>query len=445
MNTDILDALKRLWELQQLGPEGLWKEPAFDELRKACAAKYQQGKVTFGLTFALDHALKSLGLAYLSPSSRQSCSFDPTLASSMLEAAFTQKTIRRRYLCPLDLAEQIPPMTFGNARVAVLTATELEVLFDRSRLARHYPNQDLNFDGFSQFHWLIVEEIVATGKDAGDRAVPAFSMMMSRDFGEIDPHKSRFPVAVEKAIFFLLLARWEEWAMMPEVDWRGFRIPWIYQLDDDLFVAPSIPRGPDSLSWEPYIYQDQWGEPEEIQRPVELKLTDAATEFLAGLGDAHWQAFQTALDSELFETPVMHFLVRGFLSDGIDEFMAHLTTVEAALGLQDDHDFNSRRNFPKISATKRVARRLAAALNEAGAADVYDVLFNVRSAFIHGRGGMNIIPTAQRVQARTIASKACAALVDLASQSRLSRDEILDDLLEKGVRLVGTQQPKRSE
>ena len=445
MNTDILDALKRLWELQQLGPEGLWKEPAFDELRKACAAKYQQGKVTFGLTFALDHALKSLGLACLSPSSRQSCSFDPTLASSLLEAAFTQKTIRRRYLCPLDLAEQIPPMTFGNARVAVLTAAELDVLFDRSRLARYYPNQDLNFDGFSQFHWLVVEEIVAAGKDAGDRAVPAFSMMMSRDFGEIDPHKSRFPVAVEKALFFLLLARWEEWAMMPEVDWRGFRIPWIYQLDDDLFVAPSIPRGPDSLSWEPYVYQDQWGEPEEIERPVELRLTDAATEFLAGLGDAHWQAFETALDSELFETPIMHFLVRGFLSDGIDEFMAHLTTVEAALGLQDDHDFNSRRNFPKISATKRVARRLAAALNDAGAADVYDVLFNVRSAFIHGRGGMNKIPTEQRVQARTIASKACAALVDLASQSRLSRDEILDDLLEKGVRLVGSLQPKRSQ
>ncbi|RJX74934.1 hypothetical protein [Pseudomonas sp. LS-2] len=445
MNTDILDALKKLWELQRLGPEGLWKEPVFDELRKACAAKYQQGKVTFGLTFALDHALKSLGLACLSPSSRKSSPFDPFLASSMLEAAFAQKTMRRRYLCPLDLAEQIPPMAFGNARVAVFTAAELDVLFDRSRLARYYPNQDLNFDGFSQFHWLVVEEIVPTGKDAGDRAVPAFTMMMSRDFGEIDPHKSRFPVAVEKALFFLLLARWEEWAMMPEVDWRGFRIPWIYQLDDDLFVAPSIPRGPDSLSWEPYIYQDKWGEPEEIERPVELRLTDAATECLAGLGDAHWQAFHTALDSELFETPIMHFLVRGFLSDGIDEFMAHLTTVEAALGLQHDHDSNSRRNFPKISATKRVGRRLAAALNDAGAADVYDQLFNVRSAFIHGRGGMSKIPTAQRVQARTIASKACAALVDLASHSRLSRDQILDDLLEKGVRLVGMQRPKRSQ
>ncbi|WP_341524036.1 hypothetical protein AABC73_13685 [Pseudomonas sp. G.S.17] len=446
MNRDVLGAINKLWELGQVGSAGLWKEHAFVELRNACAAEYQQGKVTFGLTFALDHALKSLGLPCLSASLSQVKPLDPTQVANRLEAAFSQKTIRRRYLCPLDLAEQIPPMKFGNARVSMFTAVELSVLFDRPRLARYYPTLDPEFDGFSQFNWLVVEEEVVTDKGAGDRAVPAFSMMMNRDLGEIDPHKSRFPLAVETALFFLLLAPWEEWATMPEVDWRGFRIPWIYQLDDDLFVTPSIPRGSDSLSWEPYVYQDQWGESEEIDRPVELRLTDAANEFLAGLGVPHWQAFQTALVSELFETPIMHFLVRGFLSDGIDEFMAHLTTVEAALGLQDDHDFNSRRNFPKISATKRVARRLAAALNDAGAADVYDELFNVRSAFIHGRGGMKKIPTAQRVQARTIASKACAALVDLASQSRLSRDEILDNLLEKGVRLVGTQQqPKRSQ
>ncbi|QEO78863.1 hypothetical protein [Pseudomonas brassicacearum] len=443
MSTDILDAVNKLWALQHLGPGGLWKEPAFDELRKACTAKYQQGKVTFGLTFALDHALKSLGLPCLSSSSRQTNPLDPTQAASMLEAAFTQKMIRRRYLCPLDLAEQIPPISFGNARIAVLTAAELDVLFDRPRLARYYPNLDLNFDGFSQFQWLVVEEIVAIAEGASDRAVPVFSMLMNRDLGEIDPHKSRFPLAVEKALFFLLLAPWEEWAMMTEVDWRGFRIPWIYQLDDDLFVAPSTPRSPDSLSWEPYIYQDQWGEPEETERPVELRLTDAASELLAGLGYTQWQAFQTALDSKLFETPIMHFLVRGFLSDGIDEFMAHLTTVEAALGLQDDHDSSSRRNFTKMGATKRVARRLAAALNDADAAEVYDELFNLRSAFIHGRGGMNKISTSQRVQARRIASKACAALVDLAGQPGFSRHEILDDLLDKGVKLVGMQQPKQ--
>ena len=71
--------------------------------------------------------------------------------------------------------------------------------------------------------------------------------------------------------------------------------------------------------------------------------------------------------------------------------------------------------------------------------------FSTLGALSFGRGGMNKIRTAQRVQARTIASKACAAMVELVSQPGLSRDEILDDLLEKWVRLVGTQQPKRSQ
>ncbi|VVQ10067.1 hypothetical protein PS928_03577 [Pseudomonas fluorescens] len=442
VNSEIVTALTDLWKLQAPASDGLWKEPAFDKLQKACAAKYQQGKVTFGLTFALDHALKSLGLPSLCPI-MQANPPDPIQATSMLEAAFTHKTIRRRYLCPLDLAEHIPPMIFGDARVARFTVAELDDLFDRPRLARYYPNLNLDLDRFSQFYWLVVEETVPVVEGVGDRALPSLSMMMSGDLGAIDPHKSRLPLAVEKALFFLLLAPWEEWSMMTEVDWRGFRIPWVYQLDDDLFVVPSTPRSPDSLSWEPHFYQDQWGEPEETERPVELRLTDAASEFLAVRGDTHWHAFQTALDSELFETPIMHFLVRGFLSDGIDEFMAHLTTVEAALGLQDDHEPDNRRNYRRLGATKRVARRLAAAMNDASAADIYDDLFNLRSTFIHGRGGMKKISTSQRVQARSIAAKVCAALVGLASKSPLSRDETLDNLLEKGVQLVGRQQPGR--
>lgn len=90
-----------------------------------------------------------------------------------------------------------------------------------------------------------------------------------------------------------------------------------------------------------------------------------------------------------------------------------------------------------------IARRLVVALNDASAADVYDGLFNLRSAFIRGRGGMSKISSSLRVQARRIAAKAYASMVGLGSQSGLSRDDILDDLLDKGVQLVGRQQPRR--
>ncbi|MDF5903741.1 hypothetical protein P4152_17205 [Pseudomonas aeruginosa] len=60
--------------------------------------------------------------------------------------------------------------------------------------------------------------------------------------------------------------------------------------------------------------------------------------------DATWAQLQTtaALESELFSTPVEHFLVRAFLSDGIDEVMAHLIVVEAAFGTESDHKAKQR-------------------------------------------------------------------------------------------------------
>jgi transposase len=84
-----LPAYQRCATLNKLNP--------FHEKAESFRPKHNRRSakaVTFGLTFALDHALKSLGLACLSLSSRQSNPFDPTLASSMLEAAFTQKTNR---------------------------------------------------------------------------------------------------------------------------------------------------------------------------------------------------------------------------------------------------------------------------------------------------------------------------------------------------------------
>ena len=73
----------------------------------------------------------------------------------------------------------------------------------------------------------------------------------------------RFPiqiVALQSALYFLLVAGWEEWSTMQEVDWRGFRVPWIYTLDEDLFVRPVRPPNPDSLTLEPWIVEDHWGE-----------------------------------------------------------------------------------------------------------------------------------------------------------------------------------------
>src|SRR3546814_10194725 len=82
-----------------------------------------------------------------------------------------------------------------------------------------------------------------------------------------------------------------------------------------------------------------------------------------------------------------HFLVRAFLADGMDEVMAHMTAIEAALGLEMDHKTRLR---PKpdphknvSSATGRVAARITAIMNDRPSGQAFKDLFELRTAFVY--------------------------------------------------------------
>jgi hypothetical protein len=343
-------------------------------------------------------------------------------------------------LCPLDLADELPVLSFGSARVADFSADHLAGLFDAPRLARNFHHQPFEEKRLAQFRWLVVEEEIALDPRPEARAAPFMYMTFDRDFGEIDPHLGRFPPAVERALFFLLLAQWERWSTMQEVDWRGFRLPWIYTVDDDLFIRPSPPPSADSLTLEPWIVQGDWGEDIELERPTVLHLEDDAASGLALFTDRAWKDLETARATDLFETPVVHFLVRAFLADGMDEVMAHMTAIEAAVGLEMDHKKWLR---PKpdphktvSSATDRVAARVAAILNDRASVQHYKNLFELRSTFVHGRAGLQRVSTAQRVMARSLARGVARGLVDVALQGARSRQDVLSDLLDQGVKYL---------
>jgi hypothetical protein len=416
----LLDALAALWRIPRPGPDNLLSAPAFVALSELCDRRYGRGKATF----ALSGALRSLGLPCGLPLDKSGLALDVPAVAAALDAAYMRSVTVRRHICPLDLADDLPQITFGNARVAQFTAEELEKLFDAPRLARSFPALPLESKRLAQFHWLVVEEEVEIDPRPEARATPFMFVDMSRDFGEIEPHLGRFPPPVEGALFFLLLARWEEWSTMQEVDWRGFRVPWIYTLDEDLFVRPARPPNPDSLTLEPWIVQDHWGEEIELERPSTLPLDDSAKTELQLFTDAAWTELQAARATPLFETPVVHFLVRAFLADGIDEVMAHMTTIEAALGLEMDHKRKLRPKpdpHPKPSATERVAARIGATLTDPKAAQDFKDLFELRSAFVHGRAGLQKISTPQRVLARTLARRVAGCAPRTLTRGRVSR------------------------
>jgi hypothetical protein len=86
----------------------------------------------------------------------------------------------------------------------------------------------------------------------------------------------------------------------------------------------------------------------------------------------------------------------------VDEFLAHITTIEAALGMRADYQKSFRvapDRHKGMRATNRMRGRVAGLLGDQRYADQYDRLFDVRSAFLHGRA-ITAISTEERNAAR---------------------------------------------
>lgn len=154
---------------------------------------------------------------------------------------------------------------------------------------------------------------------------------------------------------------------------------------------------------------------------------------------SRWTIVEQAKQSILFESPVTHFLVRAFLAEGVDEFLAHITAIEAALGLRADYQKSFRvapDRHKRLRATDKMRGRVAGLLGGRSYADQYERLFDLRSAFLHGRA-MTAISTKERVMARSLARRVVEALI-LATQAgpTSSREVFLDGLLDRGAPLI---------
>jgi len=419
----MLQAITELWQIPQPGPNNILATPAFVRLREACRDGYPNAG-NIGPCFALSTALKALGLPCKLQSEDANLASSANEAAANLDSALRATTSKRFHLAPLDLASKFPQLDFGRAKVCQLTPDELRLLFDETRLKRTFRSPNFDADRFSKFHWLVVEEIINLEKEPEARAIPILFEDLSQDLGRIEPHNQRIPIAFEEALFFLLLAPWERWSSKREVDWRGFRIPWVYTVDSDVFVSPKLPMSAASLSWETQSFCNEYGETIEYELPTESPLRDEARLELVSWDQEYWLTVKRSKKTYLFETPIAHFFVRAFFADGIDEFLAQIITIEAALGLQADN------------GSGRLKKRMAGLLGDNCYARQYGELFNLRSAFIHGRT-MAPISTSDRLRARSLARRVVEALIRVTQTQVIeSREKFLDDLLDRGAAIA---------
>jgi hypothetical protein len=116
----MIAAVEALWRIPRPGPDNLLAAPSFVALSELCQAEYGGGKPVF----ALSTALRSLGLPCHLPANSADLSLDPVSAANAIDEAYKRKTTLRRHLCPLDLADELPVLSFGSARVAEFSADD---------------------------------------------------------------------------------------------------------------------------------------------------------------------------------------------------------------------------------------------------------------------------------------------------------------------------------
>jgi len=96
------------------------------------------------------------------------------VSAVQLNAAFRQKQASPVYLCPLDLADDLPAMGFGPNRTRRFTTVQLQAVVNSARLKRINSNWAFQAGRFSEFEWLVVEETQALDRDPGDALLPFF-------------------------------------------------------------------------------------------------------------------------------------------------------------------------------------------------------------------------------------------------------------------------------
>ncbi|MBB3135952.1 hypothetical protein FHS26_003699 [Rhizobium pisi] len=182
----LLPTLAELWQISFPGPENILKEPSFLRLQELCSSGYDAGSPGFSLSNAL-------GAPFALPEKAARFSLPVDCAAERLDPALRSAQPEMRHLVPLDMADDLPELRFGNCEVRRFTETELAEIFDAPRIARTTRGHQIDLAGFSDFQRLLIREAVDLKDEPEKRAMPWMYGSLDRDFGQIDPHKPTFP------------------------------------------------------------------------------------------------------------------------------------------------------------------------------------------------------------------------------------------------------------
>ncbi|MDJ0044592.1 hypothetical protein QM574_08460 [Pantoea ananatis] len=359
----------------------------------------------------------------------------PLAATGMSEtAALCHEALMRcleqhTYLCPLDCAGDIPQIETAGLCIRRFSKQELDGMLNSLPLQRLPGYASADTAGLSQFLWLEVGDNKALSSDFSERY---WKWNTSRDKpGTVYPYQTHHPEAVEKAVFLLMLIAWEECNLSEDCQWRPFRIPWVHTLSDDIFGPQKPVPSAASLTWIPRAYCDEEGVWHESEEPHSYGHSLSREQMVPVIDADVCKHLETAVSRGFINAAARHQFVKAFMSDGVDELLAHIVVIDACVGGKSENK-SLEGPLKKLGATAQLKYRLAGLLSDASAWEVMHVLYKARNNYVHG-DTLEKIPGEHILQARSLARRTLNAIITEAGRTpSLTREAFLDQLLRRG-------------
>ena len=430
---EFLAAFDRVWQLPaNMGKHAIGESNAFKHFRETVNNGCYADVSGMFAPFNLLDGLQRLGVP---------CFFTdnaPLAATHMAETAdrcyqaLMKAHVQVTYLCPLDWAGCLPQVSFDNVAIRDFNSAELDALLNTQEQQRHPWFKPVGTSQLSQFSWLVVGETLALPKRFDDRYMSWPQWHTNRDApGTVYPYNHHYPEAVDRAIFMLMLAPWEENLGVINT-WRPFDIPWVYTIYEDIFYPQRTIPSADSLTWTlRTVWNDELGYDEEYPCPAERNNCITEKQLTTVTNRQVRRGLERAINCGLINAAARHQFVKGFRSDSVDAFLAHIVVIDACLG-EDKPDTTLEKQLVKLKSTGRLKYRLAGLLDDASVVEDMDTLYKTRNNYVHGNN-LEKISAKNVLQARTLARKTLSAIILLADQfPTLTRQAFLNDVLRKG-------------
>ena len=428
----ISSVMSELWDISCKDEGAVFSSPTFTKLENSCLSVYRgipgsrldQNPTASANPNELQTALRNFFRWNGAPW------YDGNVGTAsetaqMLHQALLKKRINRYYLVPLDCFglqsdsrsshNDKTDVSFGPNEIMRLKSTELGKLVHSQALKRfgsHYtfPLEDLN-----EFYWLIVTCNEEAGSTWFRNWLNFLHFSSIYAAGTVPIFKSIFPTPIEDALFVMLLTFVKK---LDDLPWQPFFVPWYYSFTDDCFADAM--RAPDSSALTRNFVGPRGREFEVPERLTTFSVNNRKRKALR----QRWYRLQACLQraddgTRNFNVLTRRFFVKGFVEDGIDQFISNVSCIEATLQLNTER---SRGNLMKRY------------LNLTGDLEAYKWLestYTLRNQYLHSLvKSKNTVSRKELAKAQWSLTKAMKKYLNLANQhGELERDALLQLLL----------------